>query len=750
MNTVDQKEMDAADQSVDQVLSQVVYNYELTVNREMGRAVVNLSGSFLFVSASDFACGCLDAEGNMLTSIAWSLQMGYAIANTVRSVLRRFAGRISPGDMFFCNDPYDGGGLHAHDVVLVAPVFHGDELVMWVGVCAHVSDVGGALPGGYSVEPMECYGENVRFSPVKFYEAGEFRPEILDAFLTNVRIPEQTGTDIKALMGAVWIGRSRMDALIEHHGVEKLRAIHASQIENTERAMRKRIESLPDGVYEGAAHMEHDGRDDRIYTVRARVEKDGDRLVFDYTGTDPQAPGVLNSAEVGSTGNVIAALATVLAPDFPFNEGIIRPVEIISPPGTLVNAVKPAPISGATVYGAWFGTDAILDAVNYLVAGDPEAAHRATGPWGCWTFAWMMGLNQHGEPWFWNVFTGGSGGGGALSGRDGEPAMMGIQTVDAFTPNIEDYELQSPALFLERRFAPDSGGAGRQRGGLCLESFCIPWGTEGWDLVVFHNRLSAPSSAVSGGQPGSGSAIKIARGVASDALERWRQGDNPSVRDYVEGADELPTRAKDLRLNAVDGYYMRATGGPGYGDPIDREPAAVAEDVAKGLVSPERAAEAYGVAVTPDGELLESETEELRSARRAARLTEPIGRETLPGGSGQEDQGPYVEGRARSLGEYLEIDGDGYYRCRDCGHRYCGARSNWKWFARCSAAPVSPATIQNEIRVRPSADLAFRRYYCPGCGVQADTEVALSDEGPRWNYRPLAVWRGEEVERKAI
>jgi N-methylhydantoinase B len=487
--------------------------------------------------------------------------------------------------------------------------------------------------------------------------------------------------------------------------------------------------------------MEHDGRDDRIYTIRATVIKERDHITFDYTGTDPQAPGVLNCAEAGSTGNVIAALGTVLAPDLPFNHGILDPVDIISPPGTLVNAVKPAPISGATVYAAWFGTDAILEAVNYLIAGNPDTAQRATGPWGSWTFAWMMGPNQHGEPWFWNVFTGGSGGGGALPNTDGEPAMLGIQTIDAFTPNIEDYELQSPALFLERRFAPDSGGAGRHRGGLCLESFCIPWGTDGWDLVVFQNRVSAPSSAVSGGQPGAGAAIKIARGSAPDALARWKRGESPAIRSYIDTAEELPTRAKGLRMGGDDGYYMRATGGPGYGDPIDRPLDDIGDDVAAGIVSTSMAEAAYGAIVSADGDVDRPATHAVRGGIREQRLRCAPTRTVLAGGDAIEDEGPAEHPRSQILGEYLSVTADGHYECRDCGHRYCGSRSNWKWFAGFRQEAISADAINSEIRARPQGDLVFRRYFCPGCGIQADTEVSLPDEPPRWNFRPLDVWR---------
>ena len=726
----------------DPVLSQIIFNYELTMNREMGRAVVNLSGSFLFVSASDFACGCLDADGNILTTTAWSLQMGYAISNTVKASLKRFEGRLFPGDVIFCNDPYDGGGLHSHDVVVVAPVFADDELLMWVGVCAHVTDVGGALAGGYSVEPMECFGENVRFSPVKMYDRGEFRADLLDAFLTNVRVPDQTGTDLKALMGAVWIGRERAHALIEHYGADVVLGVHAGQLRQSAKAFADRLASLPDGVYEGAAHMEHDGADDKIYTIRMRIIKEGSHATFDYDGTDAQAPGVLNCTYVGAVGNVMAALGTILAPDISFNEGLMWPVDINAPAGTLVNAIKPAPISGATVYAAWFGTDAILEAANYLIADATDLAHRRTGPWGCWTFAWLQATNQHGEPWFWNVFTGGSGGGGALPDRDGENAILGIQTIDAFTPNIEEYEIQSPVLFVSRGFARDSGGAGRFRGGLALESLCVPYQCEGWDVTVFHNRLTAPSSSVAGGYPGSGSAIEFARGIRPSLESSWRAGGVAAAADYQAQTELLPTRGTGLRLRSDDGYYMRATGGPGHGDPIDRPAQAVVHDVRRGFVSAAMAAEVYGIVLDDAGTGADEQaTETRRAAIREARQHLPLGAQVLPEAAAAADPGPVEPRREQVLSDYLGIDATGLYRCRRCGFTYCSNALNWKWFARCDQAPVGPDTIKNTVRVRSQQDLVVRVYVCPGCATQVDLEIALRDEPARWNYRPLALWQ---------
>jgi N-methylhydantoinase B len=726
----------------DPVLSEIIYNYELTMNREMGRALVNLSGSFLFVSASDFACGCLDADGRILTSIAWTLQMGYSISNTVRASLQRFADDLHPGDVIFSNDPYDGGGLHSHDVVVVAPVFDEERLIMWVGVSAHVTDVGGAEPGGFAVEPMDVYGENVRFTPVKFYERGRFRADILDAFLTNTRAPKQTGIDLKALMGAVWIGRGRLNELIAQHGGARIEAIHAGQIEASGRAFRRRLAQLPDGIYQGASHMEHDGANDRIYTIRATVTKRGEDLTFDYSRTDQESIGAINCTEVGGIGAVMAALGTVLAPDIPFNEGLMETVEVNSPKGTLMNAIKPAPISAATVYAGWFGTDAILEALNYLIAGDAETSHRRTGPWGCWTFAWLQGPNQYGEPWFWNVFTGGAGGAGALEFRDGESAMMGIQTVDAFAPNVEEYELMSPVLFLQTGLAPDTGGVGRYRGGLAPETLCTPYESDGWDVTVFQNRMSAPASAVSGGYPGAGAAISFARRVMTDVNARLRRQEHLPIAEYALHAEHPPARARGFRVTADDAYYIRATGGPGYGDPLEREPELVLADVQRGYVSTHMAHDGYHVALDASGSAVDVEATEQRRAReRELRLTCGQGADVLPVGDGS---GGLPEGRpsvagagSQILGEYLAIDSEGWYRCRRCDHRLASNSTNWKWWALCAEAHVEPTVIHNAIVVRRNGDLMFRRYFCPSCAVQIDSEVALTGEPPRWNFRPL-------------
>lgn len=302
----------------------------------------------------------------------------------------------------------------------------------------------------------------------------------------------------------------------------------------------------------------------------------------------------------------------------------------------------------------------------------------------------------------------------------------------------------SPVLFLKTGLAPDTGGVGRYRGGLAPETLCTPYDTDGWDVTVFQNRMSAPASAVSGGYPGAGSAISFARRVMPDVYERLSRYESLPVAEYVLHAEQPPARARGFRVTTDDAYYIRATGGPGYGDPLERDPEAVVADVVRGYVSSEMAREAYQVELDEsDAGFDRAGTEGRRERERRYRRSSARGADVLPVGDGSgglpELAPPIATGREQVLGEYLLVDADGLYRCRRCNHGLASNATNWKWWALCAEGQVEPTLIHNAIVVRRSGDLLFRRYFCPSCAVQIDTEVALIGEAPRWNFRPLGV-----------
>ena len=294
--------------AVDPIVLELVRSYEQSVNEEMGRTIVNLSGSPLFVGGADYACACVTASGELLNALCFQMPMAYTISNTVRAALDVYGDDIAPGDMIFSNDPFVAGGLHPPDCVIVTPVFHEDELVMWVGALGHVTDVGGASFGSFPVGHIECFGEAVRFTPINAHERGKFRHDVLNAFLTNVRFPNRTEADLRAMMGANWVGRERMAGFVEKLGPAAIRAAHEAAQRIGEQALRERIALLPDGEYVGETYMEHDGVDDRLYPFRCTLRKRGDSLTVDYTGSSPQAPGALNITDVAARGGTAAAL----------------------------------------------------------------------------------------------------------------------------------------------------------------------------------------------------------------------------------------------------------------------------------------------------------------------------------------------------------------------------------------------------------------------------------------------------------
>jgi len=342
------------------------------------------------------------------------------------------------------------------------------------------------------------------------------------------------------------------------------------------------------------------------------------------------------------------------------------------------------------------------------------------------------------------IFTGIAGGASAMPFRDGVDAMGGIQTIDAFTANIEDYEIQSPVLFMNRGFASDSGGPGKYRGGLALESLAIPWDTEVWHATTNHNRLTAPASTVSGAYPGCGSVVKLVPDTRDDVFDHWQRGEHLPLSDYVDRGQGFTTRSTGVDVHDGDGYYIRSTGGQGSGDPLDRDFEAVARDTAGGLVSPVQAKDAYGVVLADDGSVDVVATHALRGSVREERKKRPLTREARDDGPDGADLEAGIGGEQR-LGEYLAINAEGQYCCRSCDHEFCSDRQNWKWFATYREDAVSPEVIKTDIKERPERDLVFREYACPGCGTQIETEIALLTEQPRWRYRPLSVWRDQQA-----
>lgn len=705
-------------QRADPVTSAIVRGYELSTNDEMGHTIANLGTTPGLTTAADFSCACLSDIGDLLTTRCLSLSMAYGVGFTVRESLAVYGDRLAEGDTILCNDPYRGGGIHASDVNIVVPIISDGQLVMWAGVSAHITDVGGVVFGSMPPYPVECYGESTRWTPVKICEKGILRDDLLAAFLTNVRNASKTELDLKAMIAATAVARIRLQELIDRYGAERLMAIHDEQLFDTERAARQRVAQLPTGTFSGIAHLEHDGVTDRLYPIRVDLARDDDLLTIDFSRSAAQAPGVLNCTITGCYGQVAAAVMPVLFPDLPFNEGCMRALNIKVPLGLIVSAIKPAPVGGATALGAWFGTDAILEALGSAISTVATLRHRRTGAWGAYTWSRIACINQAGQEWLFTDMSGGAGGGSALAARDGESAIGGIQTLGAIQPNVEDLEARSPILFLYRRLARDSGGPGRFRGGLGLESAFLVWDTDLLTFTTHQNRHTAPASGVAGGLPGSGAEVRYLRDCTPSVLQALSDGIYPDVDRLVIEAELAPTRVTGIELHPDDGYYVRATGGPGYGDPLERDPAAVVQDVRIGSVSMAMAERGYGVMID-DGIVDDVATAAKRSQLRQLRVGVKDHLILAPTGGSEGSLG--IDG----IGENGSVD------CDACGNVLFGPEQD-PTGAVITDVAVSGDAIYGKIVPRAGGELRLKRLVCRSCGRQLAAEVRLLEDPPSW------------------
>src|SRR5690606_3757412 len=274
---------------------------------------------------------------------------------------------IRDGDMFILNNPYKGA-LHQQDVSIVAPVFYQGQRVAWVGACAHQIDMGGMNFGSWGIGARMVQQEAVLMSGVRIVEGGEIRTDIWDMILGMTRMPLAVGLDLKAMIAANNVASRRLVELFDRYGLEEVLRVMELEIEHSEERLRDQLRRLPDGVYRGQDFLEHDGHTNALYELRLEVRKTGDRLVFDFTGTSPQAPGFINCTWSGMLAGVFTALLPTLAPALRWNEGLLRVIEIEAPDGLVCNASFPAPVSSATISATWVVTNVALQALSRLAA----------------------------------------------------------------------------------------------------------------------------------------------------------------------------------------------------------------------------------------------------------------------------------------------------------------------------------------------------------------------------------------------
>ena len=501
--------------ALDPVALELVWTRLISAVDEAAKAIVRTSFSTLSNEANDFACVLTDAEGRSLAQNTGSIPSFIGtLPATVRAVRAAIPPeRMRPGDVYVTNNPWIGTG-HLNDISLVRPVFHGGRIVGYGATTSHVPDIGGRIR---STEAREIFEEGFHIPPMLLMR-GEVPDATLIALLrANVRTPDQTEGDVWAQVGAVSLIEDRVRRTLEDHRLSDLSAVAADIFDRSEAEMRRRLAALPEGSWRFA--MQTDGLDEP-FTLRIEVTLRGGEVAVDFTGTSPQQPRAVNCVLAYTSAMTAFALKALLLPELPNNEGIFRPIRTHAPEGCILNPRFPAAVGGRAATGHYvpvlvFG--ALADAL-------PEQVRAAPG-----SPLWIMnlaGTDAEGRP-FANVlfFNGGTGAG---AGQDGVDCISWPSNISA-TP-VEVTERTAPVLVHRKAMRPDSGGAGRSRGGRGQEVL-LECEADGVAAVFVTERLRFAAHGLFGGGPGAKGEVLIdGDPVDTRRLQVLRKGSVVTIR----------------------------------------------------------------------------------------------------------------------------------------------------------------------------------------------------------------------------
>lgn len=516
---------------------------------EAAAAMVRTSFSTLVRESYDFSCVVTDATGQSLVQASESIPSFIGtLPETVKHFLRHFPeDQLSPGDVLITNDIWLGTG-HLPDVTLAKPIFHNGRLIAFSATTAHVPDIGGKIR---SPEPREVFEEGLQIPPMKMMAAGKTDETLVALIRKNVRTPDQTMGDLYAQIVALDLMEDRLLVLMENYGLPDLTDLAREIQGRCEAAMRAAILELPDGTYH--SELKTDGIMDKPITLKMALTIKGDEIVIDFAGTDAQVDRAINCAMCYTNAMCMYGVKVCTNSNLPNNEGAWRPITLTAPPGCIVNPQFPAPGGSRMLIGHYIPM-LVFGCLGQIV---PERVMAA-----CGSPMWGMnqsGVREGGKPYANMFFY--NGGMGGNTQRDGVTCLSWPSNVSS--TSIEISEHIAPLRFHHKKLRPDSGGAGRHRGGLGQEILIESRSETPIAVSFLAERTLFPAFGIEGGKDGAPGELRI-NGQKTDPK-----------RQYV--------------LNKGDTVSLGTPGGGGHGDPKLRSAAALAADIATGYVTAQSA-----------------------------------------------------------------------------------------------------------------------------------------------------------------
>ena len=574
----------------DPITLEVMRNSFQSVAEEMGAALIRTALSTNIKDRRDCSTAIYTPEGELVAQAEHiPLHLGLMVS-VVKKVLEFYpVEQMTPGDAIITNDPYISGS-HLPDICMISPVFVNGRCTGVLANLAHHVDIGGIAPGGMPTISTEIFQEGLRIPPVRLRRNGTVDDEMMRLIANNVRTSYETLGDFQAQFAANNVGERRLKEIIAKFGTDETAFYMDELINYSERRMLAAIAELPRGRFEFEDYLEGDGLSQKRLSIRAVVVIEKDGILVDFTGTSLQAKGSVNSTRAVTLACVFFVLKSVIGPELPSSAGTFRPVRVITPSGTLVNARFPAPVSNANINTAQRIADVILGA---LAQGMPARVPAAsTGSMSIFTIG---GADSETGTYYSYVETYG-GGQGAVHNADG---MSGVHTNMTNTRNtpVEVIEIAYPLRVEKYGLVPDSDGAGRFRGGLGLAREITILEHDATISIGTERRKIRPWGLMGGGPGG-----------PSNCWIETAKGEPKPLPSKI-----TTTLSPDTKI------VLQTAGGGGYGDPFGRDPERVARDVAEGFISVQRARQAYGVALDKKtGAVDKSTTATLRQKRQLA------------------------------------------------------------------------------------------------------------------------------------
>ncbi len=571
---------------VDPVVTEIIRNGVIAVTEEMKINLMRTAYNVIIYEALDFTVGLFTADGRTV-SIGLGLPMFIrGMAETVKAKLKHFgAENLRPGDVLITNDAYTTGS-HLNHITITQPVFHDGALIGFTCCMAHWTDIGGTL----GTMTTDIYSEGLQIPFLKLYREGHVNQDLIDIIRINVRIPDRAIGDLRAQLTAVRSGEKRFVELLNRYGRDNVLGAIEDIMDHSERAARAHTRSIPDGTYEAESFMDDDGIDiGKRIPIKVRVVVKDDQMTIDLSDVSKQVRGFYNSGLTTGIACCQVAYKCIASPtDYPINDGSFRALETIVPEGRVISALRPAPMR-------WWMTfpmtiiDTVFKALTPAIPARVIAGHHADLLMGV-----MNGIDPRSGRFFIGALGPCGGGWGAKRDEDGISATICMNDGDTHNSPVEMMETKYPIVIERHALVPDSGGAGRRRGGLGLEYVVRSSGNINVSTQV--ERVHCEPWGLEGGLSGRGNRVELIR-------------DDQRVTD-LPNAKVLMTR-----LKAGDGYVMRSGGGGGFGHPAERPTADVRHDVVQGYVSAAAARDLYGVVIDPATFVVdEAATEKMRDA----------------------------------------------------------------------------------------------------------------------------------------